>query len=314
MTPSQNNILLLEMQRIKEKYHAKGVTLTLSDAADYETGLLIRLQQEKSPSLQEAVTRYLKDKAGLSSRSRAEYGTYLRKFIRLAANTAKEKLSAISGEKWQQLLQQTYPTSTGRNKARRLLHGLCEYARRNGWLTHNPIREIATETGSQRTPRILRPEQLQALFRELLKPNHINLAAAIGFMLWEGIRVCELKKMRWELIEVTKLNPALQKWLKYLPSQYHGPIIPSNWIVQWRKLRKDAGLGDWQNDTLRNTYAYYHLKYYNDPARLTQNFKRLSISGVQKKFTSLGNIRRNEAEQYWNGSWYAESLTHGTNE
>ena len=316
MYTEEEERLLAELKRIKEQFYGQEALLTLQDAADYETGLLIRMRQDKAPSLQEAITRYLQVKSSsLSSRSRAEYGTYLRKLLRQSGAEAKEKLSKISVERWKQILQKTYTTPAGRNKARRLLHGLYEHAKEQGWITHNHICDISLEKIEiKRKLCILSADQLQKLLRELLKPQHISLAATVGFMLWEGARVCELKKMRWEHVNRHSLSPSLQQWLNLLPTQYHGSLLPNNWTIQWRILRTDAGLTNWQNDTLRHTYAFYHLYYYNDPEKLANRFKRFGNGDIVKELKRLGKISRSEAENYWNGTWYAEFIHPAPNE
>ena len=314
MITEEETALLFELKKMKEKHCGRGITLTVDDAMDYETGLLLRLRRTKSPSLREAITRYLNAKSGLSRRSRAEYGTYLRRILRESGDAAEKKLSEINVDEWRSILQKTYPTPAGRNKARRLLHGLHEYAIVHKWITHNHIYELSTETEIKRALSILKPNQIQALLRTLLQPHYTSLAAAVGFMLWEGSRVCELKKQDWEDVHLPLLSPALQQWLHRLPKQYHGPIIPSNWTIQWRSLRAEAGLTDWQNDTLRHTYAFYHLNYYHKPEELTERFKRLSSGDIVKQLNSHGKISREEAAAYWTGAWYADVFNHGTNE
>ena len=273
------------------------------------------MRHDKAPSLKEAIARYLQVKStSLSTRSRAEYGTYLRKLLRQSEAAAEEKLSKISVEQWRKILLNTYPTPAGRNKARRLLHGLYEHAKEQGWITHNRISDLSLETEVKRKLCILSSAQLQMLLRELLMPHHVSLAAAVGFMLWEGIRVCELKKLRWEQVHKHLLSPSLQQWLDILPTQYHGSVLPNNWTLQWRRLRTDAGLTNWQNDTLRHTYAFYHLNYYNNPEKLANQFKRAGNGDIVKELNKHGKISRSEAENYWNGTWYEDIIHHAPNE
>lgn len=252
-------------------------------------------------SLQQVIEDYLNAKCSLSQRSRAEYSTYLRRILRLNPDIAQEKLAGISPEAWEAVLQHTYPTPAGRNKGRRLIHGLYEYAIAKNWATHNPVRRVTVEKDPLRELSVLSPEQIRTMLQWLLRPKYMSIAPAVGFMLWDGLRPCDIGRTRWEDLHRDLLPPALERWLDRLPQQYHGPIAPANWAQLWRYLRQAAGLLPWQNDTLRHTYAVYHLKRYNNPNILTRRFKHMNSRQIRQRFGHYPGISTEDAQQFWEG-------------
>lgn len=298
--------LLEEIKRIKRKYCGENAELMLEDAEDYEKGLLARLNESKSPEFRRAVEVYLEAKSALSKRTKAEYGTYLRKVMRQSADMTERKISEIKTEHWGSIIREVYPTAAGRNKARRLLHGLYEFAMQRAWVSYNPIHALDTEYAEQRAACIMTPQQIKALLTELQKPRFIGIAAAVGFMLWEGFRYAELRELRWEKVSLHQLNTVLQLWLSKLPKQYHGAIVPRNWVQRWREIRSAIGLSPWQNDTLRHTYAAYHLRFHNNPDELADKFRRLSPHEINDRFSAEEKISHHDAICYWSDAWFQE--------
>lgn len=293
--------LLAEMRRIKKHYCGEEASLSADDAVYFEAGLRERIALNAVLSLQQVISNFLEAKSTLSSRSRAEYGTYLRRILRLHPNIAREKLAEISPEAWEEVLQHTYPTAAGRNKGRRLIHGLYEYAIAKKWASHNPVRRVTIEEEPLSELCVLSPGKIQAMLQWLLRPKYMSIAAAVGFMLWDGLRPCDISRSRWEDLQRDLLPPALKRWLDRLPTHSHGPIAPANWAQQWRYLRQAAGLLPWKNDTLRHTYAVYHLKRYNNPNILTQRFKHMNIQQIRQRFGHYNGISSEDVQRFWEG-------------
>ena len=300
----EESALLAEMRRIKKLYCGEEAVLTADDAVYYEAGIREMKKLDAVLSLHQVISLYLDAKSSLRVRSRAEYGTYLRRILRLNPNIGKEKLTRISPEAWEDVLQNTYPTPAGRNKGRRIVHGLYEYAIAKKWASHNPVRRVSVEKAPQRELCVLSPEQIQTLLQWLLRPKYMSIAPAVGFMLWDGLRPCDIGRTRWEDLRRDLLPPALKHWLDKLPQQYHGSIAPANWTQQWRNLRQAAGLLPWKNDTLRHTYAVYHLKRYNNPNLLTQRFKHMNGQQIRQRFGHYKGISPEDVQGFWEGTLF----------
>lgn len=308
--------LLRAIKSIKKKHCGSESVLRVEDATDYENGLLLRLRREKSPTLRLAITTYLETKTELSVRSRAEYGTYLKKMVKKNPLIAEQAMATVETEQWQTLLKNTYPTAAGRNKARKLLHGMCEYATAQAWIAANPIGLIPVEPEQQKAPSLLSQNEIQNLLQKLQEQKYFCLASAIGFILWQGTRICELKRMRWEHIQRFRLTPVLQQWLKMFPTRYQGPILPANWVQKWRQLRRELGIRPQQSDTLRYTFAAYHLCFFQSPHQLAKHIKRLTDQKIEQLYTEIDryNISRSDAEAYWNGTWWQQATSDESNE
>lgn len=300
-TKQTERTLLAEMKRIKKLYCGEEACLTADDAVYFEAGLREMMKLDAVLSLQQVISGYLDAKSSLSRRSRAEYGTYLRRILRLNPDLGRGKLAEISPAVWEEVLQNTFPTPTGRNKARRLIHGLYEYAITQRWAAHNPVRRVTVAKEPERELCVLSPEQIQTMLQWLLQPKYLSIAASVGFMLWDGLRPCDVSRTRWEDLQRELLPPALKRWLDNLPQHYHGPIAPANWAQQWRYLRQAAGLLPWKNDTLRHTYAVYHLKRYNNPGILTRRFKHMNSQQIRRRFGHYNDISTEDVQRFWEG-------------
>lgn len=296
--------LLAEMRRIKKLHCGEEARLSADDAVYYEAGIREMMKLDAVLNLQQVITGYLDAKSSLSQRSRAEYGTYLRRILRLNPDIGQEKLTEISPEAWEEVLQHTYPTPAGRNKGRRLIHGLYEYAIAKKWAAHNPVRRVSIEKEPDRELSVLSPGQIQAMLQWLLRSKYMSIAPAVGFMLWDGLRPCDIGRTRWEDLQRDLLPTALKRWLDRLPQQYHGSIAPANWATQWRYLRQAAGLLPWKNDTLRHTYAVYHLKRYNNPSILTRRFKRMNSRQIRRRFGHYNDISTEDVQHFWEGTLF----------
>ena len=132
--PENFDSVLNRLLHIKSRWEPQGGIDSETLAADYERGLRRRLQEEQSPTLEEALQHYLDSvRAELSARSISEYTSYFRRVSKQAPELAGLHVAAYRKEHCAELLHTVYPTAAGRNKARRLLHAFFEYACDREW-------------------------------------------------------------------------------------------------------------------------------------------------------------------------------------
>ena len=114
-------------------------------------------------------------------------------------------------------------------------------------------------------------------------------AAAVGMMLYAGIRPHEVARLTWEQVDLQEraiyIHPRHSKTGGSRRVTIHSPlwrilhrhygkstaICPANWQQLWSKLRQQAGWRDgkkWPQDVLRHTFASYHLSHFRSYAEL----------------------------------------------
>lgn len=258
MYTSENTInaevLLNHLLTIRRTLEPTGKLDIDTIGRDYERGLRKRLFIEQSPLLSNALPVYLSNHAAeLSPRTRSEYSTYLRRILRDYPASRQLHTAELQSAHCAELLRQVFPTPDGRNKARRLLHTFFEYAVHRGWSEHNPIHRVPTESANKQTPSILTPHELQRLFRLAQRPRHRDIFIPLALILWEGLRVSEVARERWETLPTSQLSQPLRLILQHFRHPTKGSVLPPTWRRNWYHLRREAELSDINSDHLRHT-------------------------------------------------------------
>lgn len=300
-TPPQQQ-LLERIRSIKKQLCGADAEPDLHDAEHYETGLRQHLRIRNALTLSELIKRYLSSKAELSRSTLREYKTYLNKLLRICPERGSDSIAALRPEDCGAMLRNTYPTVSGRNKARKLLHGMFEYARKCGWTEENPFQRLEVQPAEAQSPVVLPLHDIRKLLRLSLTPRFHRLAAALGFMLWEGMRPCEVEKLLWEQVDRRQLSGAMNRWLDGLRDRRErGAVVPKNWHELRRELYRQAGLYPMQSGTLRHTFAAYHLLCFRNPEETARYFRKLSITQLRQRYSNIPGITRNDAETFWFG-------------
>lgn len=182
-----------------------------------------------------------------------------------------------------------------------------------------PRRETKFAIGEKRAA-VLTLQQTEALLLASLKPKNRACALPVGMMLWAGIRPCELARIRWidfafpdnciivsterswdECARLAPIHPVLVEWMYFVKPicLRIAPIIPCSWGRRWRRLRTEAGLGDWTGDGLRHTFAVYHDRYFHDSLRLQQEIGANGRTVRNMLAASSPDVTQEEAKIYW---------------
>ncbi len=278
------------------------------------------LLEEKSVTFSEAVEKSLLHRAQRRGRTLAEIRQCSRRFLRYNPALAGMSLRSFTPELCRDLIMNAYCTPTTQRKARRLLHTIFAYGMRMGWCGSNPV--LAVEVPSVRESRIeaLTIAQVHRLLRTVRQPEHLPCAPAVGFMLWAGIRPTEVTRLRWQDVRIedhviliaphhsktggarqVPLYPVLAKWLQETaPFRLPGArIVPCSWVRRWHELREAAGFAAWHPDTLRHTFASYHLKHFNDLAKLQLDMGHADIRLLRTRYLGMAGVTGAGAREFW---------------
>ncbi len=193
-------------------------------------------------------------------------------------------------------------------KAKAILHSLFAYGKRQGWCDINPIDGIESIPIREEVVHILTLRQIKAILKALeIKELH-DMSAAVRLMLWCGVRPGEVQRLRWRDIDRregvvyvdgqnSKTGGAraiplrggatqLKKWNVH-PNSY---IAPRNWNRQWARLRRRAGLHNWQRDAMRHSFASYHLKHFHNIYLLQEEMGHRDASLLRTRYLNLRNL------------------------
>ncbi len=262
-----------------------------------------------------AFGEYLKTKKSLRKESLRDI-KYLGN--RILKHFDKSRLiSEISTEECSKLLEETFTTPSQQNKGRTMLHGLFNYAVKMKWCAENPISEIPPKKVVEREIQPLSIGQIQRLLKCTLSEHHCDCAAAVGIMLWAGIRPKEVSRLTWKDVDLDErvivirhrnsktggtrhidICPPLRHWLGKIKNR-NGQICPKNWIRKWQSLRIAAGFKHWTQDVLRHTFATYNLKRFHNLPKLQSEMGHADLSLIRTRYVNMHGISRADAKCFF---------------
>ncbi len=226
----------------------------------------------------------------------------------------------LSSEECSRVIDTCWKTPSTRNKARRILHSIFAYAIQRGWTDKNPLDGVAREPVRERRISPLSLDEVRRLLEVVSMPQFSCCAAAVGLMLWAGIRPNEVERLCWGDIraehnvivltaEHTKtggarqvtLHPILLEWLHKTSwrSVLNQRITPRSWARRWKEVRRLAGFRNWAPDTLRHTFASYHILKFRNYAQLQLEMGHASVDLLRTRYISLDDITRADADIFW---------------
>jgi integrase len=204
---------------------------------------------------------------------------------------ARRKVRAISAQDCALYIEMAFDTPRQRQKARLILSGVFGTALKRGWCNDNPVSRVEVPRVVEKPVPILVQQEIQALQQTASSYRGGSCAAAVGMMLYAGIRPHEVARLRWSEVDLQEraiyilprhsktggarrvtIHKPLLKILRNHQKSAACPVCPPNWGLHWRKLRRRAGWNTdthpWPQDTLRHTFASYHLSYFRSFAEL----------------------------------------------
>ena len=290
------------------------------DANLYGEGLRNRELARKSCRFRDAVTLHVDRKRGRRERTRSECRGILLRLMREEPELGKAKMRSITTEICRGMIERVFSTAPTRAKARRILHNLFETARRNGWCDANPVDNVRFDPAVESTVAILSLRQVERLLRTLAQPEHACCAAAVGLMMWAGVRPEEVARLTWADVDMSErvvyLSPRHTKTGGARQVTLHAPLLrllraagkdaeparritPPNWTRRWKRLRRAAGFARWQPDTLRHTFASYHIKHFKDPTQLQWEMGHRSLEHLRSRYLNLMGLTAADAKKFW---------------
>ena len=248
-------------------------------------------QQERTVTFEKAVAFALEARKDRRVRTVYDFRYFTRRFMKRCKGLATRRVRSITPQECAGYIEQAFDTPRQRQKARLILSGVFSTAVKRGWCDANPVARVeAPRVVEQQVP-ILTPQEISDLQLAASSYRGGSCAAAVGMMLYAGIRPHEVARLTWAQVDLQEraiyilprhsktggarrvtIHKPLMRILRVHKREDGEMICPANWLHHWRELRRAAGWDSpahrWPQDALRHTFASYHLSYFRSFAEL----------------------------------------------
>ena len=247
-------------------------------------------KQERTVSFEKAVAAALEARRERRVRTVYDFRYFTRRFMKRCPGLARRKVRAISAQECARYIEMAFDTPRQRQKARLILSGVFGTAVKRGWCSENPVSKVEAPRVVEKQVPILSPQEIKDLRQTAESYQGGSCAAAVGMMLYAGIRPHEVVRLSWAQVDFREraiyILPQHSKTGGARRVTIHKPLLrilrahrradgericPSGWLRHWRELRRAAGWGGdkpWPQDALRHTFASYHLSHFRSYAEL----------------------------------------------
>ncbi|MBR5331450.1 MAG: tyrosine-type recombinase/integrase [Akkermansia sp.] len=246
--------------------------------------------QEKTVTFEKAVETALEVRRDRRTRTVYDFRYFTRRFMLRCKGLAKRRVRSITPQECSEYIETAFDTPRQRQKARLILSGVFGTAVKRGWCDTNPVARVEAPRVVEQPVPILTPQQIEQITTTAETYQGGSCAAAVGMMLYAGIRPHEVARLTWAQVDLqeqaiyilpqhSKTGGArrvtIHRPLMQILSRHQKPdtetICPANWLSHWQKLRHASGWGGgrkWPQDALRHTFASYHLSHFRSFAEL----------------------------------------------
>ena len=202
-------------------------------------------------------------------------------------------------------------------KAKAVLHSVFTYGQKRGWCCFNPVKAIESPPVYEERIVPLSSSQIRSLMRACQQTDLRSMHPAMLLLLWCGIRPGEVRRLRWRDIDRREKCVYIEgrasktggpravplrgaaKELLYHNRRDDELIAPRNWNRMWRKLRKRAGLMNWQRDVLRHTFASYHLRCFHNLHQLQEEMGHRDSNLLRTRYLNIRHVSSATARRFF---------------
>lgn len=277
-------------------------------------------RQEKTVTFRTAVQAALEARQDRRPRTLIDFRYFTKRLMRLCPGLAERRVRCIRPEECKYWLERAFSSLHQRRKARAILSGVFSTAIRRGWCDTNPISKVDSPRVEEKPVPILNPDDITRLTTTAERYGGGSCAAAVGMMLYAGIRPHEVARLTWNEVDLQGhaiyIRPQHSKTGGARRVTIHTPLLrilngrrrdastricPPNWQQHWRKLRRAAGWNTpthrWPQDTLRHTFASYHLSHFRSYAELQCEIGHRDAALLQTRYVDQRAVQA--AEKFW---------------
>ena len=263
-------------------------------------------RREKTVTFERAVEAALEARKDRRARTLCDFRYLTRRLMKRCKGLAKRRVRSISPAECAGYIRQAFDTPQQRNKARLALSGVFSTAVKRNWCAENPVRRVEVERVVEKRIRILSREEITRLLAAAETYEGGSCLAAVGMMLYAGIRPHEVERLRWEDVRLAErliyispqhsktggargvtIHPPLEEILHRVQKKDEQRICPPNWRRRWARLHRAAALTPWQPDVLRHTFASHHLATFRNYAELQLEMGHRSATLLRTRYVAM---------------------------
>lgn len=239
-------------------------------------------RQKKTVTFGKAVRAALEARRHRRERTQRDFRYFTQRFLKRCKGLEKRRVRSITPQECSGYIEKAFDTPRQRYKARLILSGVFSTAVKKGWCSSNPVTQVDTPHVEENRVPILMPGEIDTLMIAARSYRQGVCLAAVGMMLYAGIRPHEVSRLVWRHVDMEQqaiyispqhsktggarrvtVHKPLLRILRECEGAADAPVCPAGWLKHWRELRRQAGWGKthpWPQDTLRHTFASYHLQ------------------------------------------------------
>ena len=278
-------------------------------------------RQERTVSFEKAVDAALEARRERRVRTVYDFRYFTRRFMKRCPGLARRKVRAISAQECARYIEMAFDTPRQRQKARLILSGVFGTAVKRGWCSENPVARVEAPRVVEKQVPILSPQEIKDLRQSAEVYRNGSCAAAVGMMLYAGIRPHEVARLSWAQVDLREraiyilpqhsktggarrvtVHKPLMRILRAHRRANGEKICPPDWLHHWRELRKAAGWNapahPWPQDALRHTFASYHLSHFRSYAELQVEIGHRDATLLRTRYVDQRPVVN--AEAFWN--------------
>ena len=283
-------------------------------------GVDVLRQQEKTVTFEKAVKVALEARKDRRVRTVYDFRYFTRRFMLRCKGLAARRVRSITPQECAGYIEQAFDTPRQRQKARLILSGVFGTAMKRGWCEMNPVARVEAPRVVEKQIPILTPQEISDLQLAASSYRGGSCAAAVGMMLYSGIRPHEVSRLSWAQVDLREqaiyILPRHSKTGGARRVTIHKPLLrilrahqradgemicPANWLHHWRELRRTAGWNSparrWPQDALRHTFASYHLSYFRCFAELQLEIGHRDATLLRTRYVDQRGVQA--AARFW---------------
>lgn len=272
-------------------------------------------KQEKTVTFEKAVEAALEARQDRRARTIWDFRYFCKRFMKRCKGLAQRRVRAITPTECAGYIDAAFDTPRQRQKARMVLSGVFSTAMKRGWCDENPVARVEVPRVVEKRIDILQPQEIERLVETARQYLGGRCLAAVGMMLYAGIRPHEVARLSWEQVDIeggsiailprhsktggarsVTIHPPLRRLLASC-TDVTGLICPPQWLWHWRRLRRSAGFTRWVPDVLRHTFASYHLRNFHSYSELQYETGHRDSSLLRTRYVNMS--RAQNAASFW---------------
>lgn len=290
----------------------------------------IRLGEEalvargKTVAFRKAVDEAMEARQDRRKRTRDDFRYISRRLLRFCPEIARRPVRFITPRECRACLEKSFDTLRQRHKARLVLSGIFGTAVKRGWCTENPVAHVDLPRLKEHSIPVLSLEEMRRLLAAAEEYDGGACLAAVGLMLYAGIRPEEVRRLDWAQINlregmvslrarhsktggarIVTIQPVLGNLLERAVAMgsVSGSVCPRNWPAKWRELRRLAGWDGkekkWPADMLRHTFASYFARHFKNLHVLQMEMGHASSDLLRTRYLNMEGITEMTAAVFW---------------